>query len=277
MRCDLHMHSRCSDGTLEAEELVDALHHEGVSVFALTDHDTLAGLPRAGARARELGMTLIPGVELSTRSAELELHILGYGFDVEHPSLLRALAAQREAREGRIPRMVEKLSSLGLALTVEDVYREAHGAIPGRPHVARALVQKGYVRDLDEAFRRYLGDAGPAQIRKAVPDPQTAIRVIHEAGGKAVWAHPLARPIQRPGGFERMLRELKHAGLDGVEEVHPAQNDGARRRIRRLARELELRLTGGSDFHGAASPGIRPGRGRGHDDVPVQVVEALLA
>jgi predicted metal-dependent phosphoesterase TrpH len=276
MRCDLHMHSRCSDGTLEVENLVDAVHAAGVSVFALTDHDTLMGLPRAQARAQTLGIELIAGVEISTRIGPLELHILGYGFDPENEALKTALQGQREAREGRIPRIVERLQSLGLGVSVEDVYREAGDATPGRPHVARALIAKGYVRDTDEAFKRYLGDGGPAQIRKAVPDPKTAIGWLHAAGGKAVWAHPLARPIQRPGGFELLLRELASQGLDGVEEVHPAQDPGARRRIRKLARTLGLRLTGGSDFHGEATPGVALGVGRGHDEVPSSVVEALL-
>lgn len=276
MRCDLHMHSRCSDGSLEVESLVDAVHAAGVAVFALTDHDTLMGLERAGARASALGLKLIPGVEISTRLEALELHILGYGFDPANAELSAALAGQREAREGRIPRIVERLNQLGLALSVEDVYREAGGAVPGRPHVARALISKGHVRDTEEAFRVYLGDGGPAQIRKDVPAPKQAIAWIQAAGGKAVWAHPLARPIQRPGGFERLLRELRGHGLDGVEEVHPAHDLGARRRIRRLARELGLAVTGGSDFHGEASPGVSVGKGRGHDSVSAEVVEALL-
>jgi predicted metal-dependent phosphoesterase TrpH len=277
MRCDLHMHSRCSDGTLEVESLVEALHGAGVSVFSLTDHDTLAGLERAALAAQQHGMRAIPGVEISTRLGQLELHILGYGFDVRHAGLVSALAGQCAARVERIPRIVSKLVELGLALTVEDVYREAGDAAPGRPHVARALVRRGHVRDSDEAFRRYLGDAGPAQIRKSVPEPREAIAWLHAAGGKAVWAHPLARPIQRPGGFELLLRELKAAGLDGVEEIHPGQDAGARRRVRKLARELDLRLTGGSDFHGEASPGVSPGVGRGHDEVPLSVVDALFA
>jgi predicted metal-dependent phosphoesterase TrpH len=276
MRCDLHMHSRCSDGTLEVEALVEAVYAAGVTVFALTDHDTLEGLARAQVAATRRGLRLVSGVEISSRLDELELHILGYGFDVAHPGLLQALLGQREARRDRIPRIIEKLQGLGLAIEIEDVYREAGDATPGRPHVARALIARGYVRDMDEAFRRYLGDSGPAQIRKDVPTPGTAIAWIHAAGGKAVWAHPLARPIQRPGGFERLLRELKDAGLDGVEEVHPSQDPGARRRIRRLSRELGLKLTGGSDFHGEASPGVTLGAGRGHDLVPVSVVDELL-
>ena len=271
------MHSTVSDGSLPVEQLITAVHASGVGVFALTDHDSVDGLPVARELSRSLGLELINGVELSTRHDALELHILGYGFDPEHPLLIEKLIQQKAARHGRLPALVQRLNDLGVAISVEDVYRAAGDSNPGRPHVARALVQLGQVRDTDEAFRRYLGDAAPANVRKLVPSPAEAIGWIHAAGGKAVWAHPLARPIQRQGGFEALVRELALSGLDGLEEVHPAQDLGARRRIRQLARELGLRLTGGSDFHGEATPGVSIGSGRGRDSVDAQLVEALLS
>ena len=270
------MHSTVSDGSFSVGELVPRVKAAGVSVFALTDHDSVDGLPRAQEEARRLGLKLIHGVELSTRHEQIELHILGYGFDFEHPLLTEKLTQQKAARHGRLPALVKRLNELGLAIEVEDVYRAAGGANPGRPHVARALVALGHVRDTDEAFRRYLGDSRPANVRKSVPSPAEAMAWIHAAGGRAVWAHPLARPIQRPGGFEALLRELKAQGLDGIEEVHPAHDPGARRRIRQLARELELKLTGGSDFHGEATPGVSIGSGRGRDAVDAALAEALL-
>src|ERR1700712_2255336 len=274
MRCDLHMHSTVSDGSLPVEQLISAVHASGVGVFALTDHDSVDGLPVARALATTLGLCLINGVELSTRHENLELHILGYGFDPEHPLLIEKLTEQKAARHGRLPALVQKLNELGLAITLADVYRAAGDSNPGRPHVARALVALGHVRDTDDAFRRYLGDSAPANVRKLVPSPAEAIRWIHAAGGKAVWAHPLARAIQRPGGFEALTRELQAVGLDGLEEVHPAHDLGVRRRIRQLARELGLKLTGGSDFHGEATPGVSIGSGRGRDAVDARVVEA---
>ncbi len=277
MRCDLHMHSTVSDGSYPVPELVARVHDADVRVFALTDHDSVDGLPIAHEHARRLGLKLINGVELSTRLDQTELHILGYGFDFEHPELTERLTQQKAARHGRLPALVRRLNELGVAITVEDVYRAAGDATPGRPHVARALVALGHVRDGDEAFRRYLGDSAPANVRKTVPAPAEAIAWIHAAGGRAVWAHPLARPVQRPGGFEALLRELRAQGLDGVEEVHPGHDPGARRRIRRLARELELKLTGGSDFHGEATPGVSIGKGRAHDYVDAALVDALLA
>jgi predicted metal-dependent phosphoesterase TrpH len=276
MRCDLHMHSTVSDGSLPVRELVRAVHAAGVQVFALTDHDSVQGFAEAHDEARTLGLTLIPGMELSTRIDQHELHILGYGFDPAHRALLARLEEQRAARQGRIPSIVERLRALGLEITSEDVFKIAGDGAPGRPHVARALVQRGIVATMDEAFKRYLGDGGPGHVQKRVPVPAEAIAWIHAAGGKAVWAHPLARPLQRTGGFEQMLSELKAQGLDGVEEVHPAHTPEQRKRIRKIARQLELKLTGGSDFHGEATPGITIGSGRGHDSVPASVVDALL-
>jgi 3',5'-nucleoside bisphosphate phosphatase len=277
MRCDLHMHSTVSDGSLSVPDLVEAVHVAGVEVFALTDHDSVDGLAVARMQAARRGLTLINGVEISTRHELSELHILGYGFDVDHPLLTQKLAQQKAARHDRIPALVQKLNELGLAITVDDVYRVAGDANPGRPHVARALVALGQVRDTDEAFRRYLSDSAPANVRKLVPSPREAITWIHAAGGKAVWAHPLARPIQRQGGFEQLARDLKAAGLDGLEEVHPSQDLGVRRRIRQVSRELDLRLSGGSDFHGDATPGVTIGRGRGRDAIDAEIVDALLA
>ncbi len=271
------MHSTASDGSLPVRELVRAVHEAGVSAFALTDHDTLDGMEEAADEARRLGLVHVTGVEISTRIDQLELHILGYGFDVAHPALVTALEGQKAARHARIPKLVARLNELGAAIDVEDVVREAGRSNPGRPHVARALVTRGVCQSTEEAFQRFLGDHAPGNVRKLVPTPKEAIAWIHSAGGRAVWAHPLARPIQRPGGFELLMRELRAAGLDGIEEIHPSQDPGARKRIRRLARELELKLTGGSDFHGAASPGVRLGVGRGADRVELARLEALLS
>lgn len=275
MRADLHMHSTVSDGTLSVAELVEAVHAAGVDVFALTDHDCIDGMDEARSRARALGIRHVTGVEISTRIEGAELHILGYGFDPEHAGLKSALEQQREARQNRIPRIIERLNDMGVAITVEDVLRVSQAKAIGRPHVARALVELGVCVDTEDAFRRFLGDSAPAQVRKAVPGPAEAIRWIHEASGKAVWAHPLAKPLQRQGGVATLAAELKHAGLDGIEEVHPGQNPSERRRLRQIASELGLVLTGGSDFHGGTTPAVRLGVGRGNDAVSADVLDAL--
>ena len=271
------MHSTLSDGSLSVTELVTAVKASGVTAFALTDHDSVDGMADAADLARAHGLTHVTGVEISTRIDTLELHILGYGFDAENPVLCAALEGQKSARQARIPKLVKRLNDLGIELTVEDVLLAANGGNPGRPHVARALIARGICTDTDDAFRRFLGDSGPANVRKPVPAPRDAISWLHAAGGKAVWAHPLARPIHRQGGFDTLSRELRAVGLDGIEEIHPAQDSSARKRIRRIAAELDLKLTGGSDFHGAASPGVSLGKGRGADPVALSVLETLLS
>lgn len=271
------MHSTVSDGSLSVSELVSAVKASGVSAFALTDHDSVDGMAEAADLAKQCGLWHVTGVEISTRIEGLELHILGYGFDAEDPALLTVLESQKAARHQRIPKLVKRLNDLGVAITVEDVYRAAGISNPGRPHVARALVAAGICVDTEDAFRRFLGDSGPANVRKPVPGPADAIAWIHGAGGKAVWAHPLARPIHRQGGFDTLSRELREAGLDGIEEIHPSQDAATRKRVRRVAAELSLKLTGGSDFHGVSSPGVALGRGRGGDSVALSSLEALLS
>jgi predicted metal-dependent phosphoesterase TrpH len=277
MGCDLHLHSDRSDGSLPVRDLVREVARAGVTVFALTDHDTVDGLEEAREEAKLLGLRQLNGVEISTALEGLELHVLGYGFDPHYPLLSALFAAAKEQRSARMPRMIARLQRLGLAISLEEVTALAVGQAPGRPHLAQALVARGYARDINQAFRSFLRQGAPGWVPKTAPSPQEAIESIHAAGGKAVWAHPLTAAIQRPGGFDRLVRELRAGGLDGLEVVHPGQHPGARRRIRSVARELGLVLTGGSDFHGALTPGIAIGRGLGRDDVPSSWADRLLA
>lgn len=271
------MHSTHSDGTLSTHALVHAVHAAGVSAFSLTDHDTVAGIAEATSLAAALGLRTLPGIELSTELDGLSVHMLGYAFDPADAGLTEMLARLRHARHARIPRLVARLGELGAPITEAQVMAVAGEGNPGRPHVARALVDAGHCRDLREAFARYLGDGRPAHIRKPVPTPSQAIAAIRAAGGVPVWAHPLARPPARPGGVERLARELAADGLGGLEVIHPAHSPGARRKLRALCNELGLIETGGSDFHGTATPDITLGRGRGQDSVPVAAFEALQA
>ena len=275
--CDLHMHSVVSDGSLEVSVLVRQVAEAGVSAFSLTDHDSVDGLAEARREAEQVGLRFVSGVEISTEYDGVELHLLAYAFDETDPEFVQFLSALGSARRARVQTICDRLCALGIELSVEQVYRCCPHQTPGRPHVARALVEAGHCRDVEQAFVRYLGDGGVANVRKQVAPVAEAIRLVHAAGGKCVWAHPLARPVRRPGGFDRMLRELAAIGLDGVEQVHPAQNPSERRRISKAVRSLGLLWTGGSDFHGEATPGVRLGVGRGGDRVPVHVFESLLA
>lgn len=276
MGCDLHMHSTHSDGSLDVQTLVREVGEAGVEAFSLTDHDTVAGLPEARELARDLGLRMLDGIEISTQVDGLAVHVLGYGFDPAHAELRTMLRALGDARHSRIPLIVERLTELGAPITTDAVMAIAAGGSPGRPHVARALVEAGHCESIQDAFTHFLGDGKPAHIEKRMPTPSEAIRVLQSAGGRAVWAHPLARPIQRTGGVDQLAREMKRAGLSGLEVVHPSQSPVQRKRLRQLCRELSLLETGGSDYHGAHSPGIRPGVGRGHDEVPTAVFDALV-
>ena len=271
---DLHMHSSESDGILPVAELVRRVHAANISAFAITDHDTVSGLAEAHDVAESLGLRHVTGVEISTRWDTAELHILGYGFDPTHPALFEPLARQRVTRFQRVEAIVETLRQLGLDITVAQVLAVAGEAVPGRPHLARALVLHGHARNVDDAFRHFLSDGSRAFVRRPMPEPRDAIQWIHAAGGRAVWAHPAVRPVQCRGGIDNLARRLKGWGLDGLEEAHPAQHPGARRRIRRIARELDLLLTGGSDFHGASSTAYGALGSNGPDE---HTVDRLLA
>lgn len=273
--CDLHMHSTVSDGSMGVAELVEAVQAAGVTAFALTDHDSVRGWKQAREAAQRSGLRTLPGVEISTRADDLEHHILGYGFDPEHAGLCEMFEELQEQRRSRIPRLVSRLNELGVALELEAVERCAGDSNPGRPHVARALVEEGHCRDVQEAFDRYLGDGRPAHVRKATPSSAAAIAALHDAGGIAVWAHPCVRPIQRPGGLAQVVSELVAAGLDGLEVLHPAHGSTHKRRLRRLAREHGLITTGGSDFHGPRESDVRLGRGRDGEGIPVELFDAL--
>jgi predicted metal-dependent phosphoesterase TrpH len=249
---DLHMHSRASDGEWSPAKLVAAARREGLSAIALTDHDTISGLPEAEAAGQRHGIAVLAGVELSTWMG-FDLHILAYGFDPEDPGLSRLLGGSAKGRRARAERIVERLNELGFALRMEDVLAEAGEGVVGRPHVARALVASGQLGSVREAFDVYLGDGKPACIDKARIEPARAIEVVHAAGGVAVCAHPGTY-----GGPE-LLDPLVDAGLDGVEVLHSLHGSNSVQSFGGFADRRGLAKTGGSDFHGPRSHGLGVG------------------
>ncbi|MGW4997204.1 PHP domain-containing protein [Streptomyces hydrogenans] len=250
MRIDLHSHSTASDGTDTPAELVRNAAAAGLDVVALTDHDTTRGHAEAIAAAPE-GLTVVPGAELSCRLDGIGLHMLAYLFDPEEPALL----AERElVRDDRVPRaraMVEKLQLLGVPVTWEQVARIAGDGSVGRPHVAEALVELGVVPDVSGAFTtEWIADGGRAHVEKHELDPADAIRLVKAAGGVTVFAHPAA--VKRGQVVpESALAALAEAGLDGIEVDHMDHDEPTRARLRGLARELGLLVTGSSDYHGS--------------------------
>lgn len=264
---DLHLHSRCSDGLLTPTEAMEAAAAANVRHVALTDHDTFAGLEEAGRRARELGLELIPGVEISCNLPEGgERHVLAYGADPEHPGLRDGLARNRAERDRRVDRTLEALATAGVHLTREQIAATAEGASVGRPHVADALVRAGRVKSRQEAFDRWLGDGKIGHVPRMNIGVAEAIRLVHEAGGVTVLAHPGRRP--RPGVIEALLA----LGLDGLEVLHPANGPEDVKMLNALVERHGLLATGGSDNHGDAD-GMAALRAR---RVPARVAEALL-
>lgn len=242
---DLHMHSTASDGARHPADVVEAAAQAGLAAIALTDHDTLAGVDEARAAGERLGVRVIPGVELSAVEGKEELHLLGLHLSRPAP-IERELAAFREARLERAGRIVDRLNELGIPVALDDVLAQAAGGAVGRPHVARALVAGGWARDLRDAFDRLLGNGRPAYVEKRRLAVADAIRMIHDAGGIAVYAHPGA------GATRARLEALRAAGLDGVEVRHPSHSAEDIARIGALADHLALVPSGGSDWHGTA-------------------------
>ena len=245
VRIDLHLHSTASDGSLAPADVVRAAARAGLNVIALADHDTTAGVPAAMDAARD-AVRVIPALEVSTSDMGSELHILGYFVDPMHAALLEYTRSAALRREERVRAMLDRLAALGMDLSMDDVLAETPEGAPmlGRPHVARALVRRGHVGSLTEAFDRYLGDGRPAFVPMDLITPAHAIELIHMAGGLAVWAHP---PVE---GLEAEARRLAALGLDGIECFRPRVAPEDARRLRALATSLGLIASGGSDWHG---------------------------
>lgn len=273
-RIDLHLHTRYSDGSLTPAEVVDLAHQAGVTALAITDHDIVDGIPRAIEAATKLGIEVIPGVELSSRFNQQELHVLGYFFDWRDSTFRDHLAQQRRSRHVRNPQTIERLNALGLELSEEEVKAKAGSDSIGRPHVAQVLVDKGYVQDTREAFDRYLKEGAPAYVPRMLSDTRDVIAWIRNAGGVPVLAHPTWTRCQGEPLY-RLCACLKDAGLLGLEVFYSSHTRQQTSRYLELAKRLDLLVTGGSDFHGAANPGIQVGRGKGNLKVPDTLLEPL--
>jgi predicted metal-dependent phosphoesterase TrpH len=243
-RVDLQVHSTASDGAVAAREIPAVAAAVGLSAFALTDHDSVNGIPEAAASAHALGIRLVPGVELSAAHHDgREVHLLGLHIDIDGPiaSRLEAFRAQRAERAEMI---VRKLRTIGVPITFEDVAQQAGVGAFGRPHVARAMVAIGSAVDFFDAFDRYLGAGKPAYVAKPRLSARDAIALTHDAGGIAIWAHPGA------DGRRDMVESLVADGLDGLEVRHPGNTGDDVARLAALCAHFSLVPSGGSDWHG---------------------------
>ncbi|MDH7489575.1 MAG: PHP domain-containing protein [Anaerolineae bacterium] len=262
---DLHLHTSCSDGEYLPEEVVRRAADRGLRTIAIADHDTVAGVPHAVECARMVSLRVIPAVEISCELAEGEVHLLGYFVDCgDDSSLAQMLGRFRASRAERAHAMLDKLARLGMPLTWGEVEAFAGGESVGRPHVAQALVARGYVQSVAEAFDRYLSRNGPAYVPRFKLAPEQAIALIHDSGGVAVLAHPL--DVLDTVGW------LTAEGLDGLEAYYSLYTPDVSAQIAAIAQRHGLIVTGGSDFHG---PRVSPGIDIGSVDVPEEVVQAL--
>lgn len=259
---DLHCHSTASDGLVEPEQVVETARTVGLAAIALTDHDTVGGVERARAAGERLGVRVVAGTELSAHVGHEEIHLLGLHLD-DVGAIAGAMARFRDDRVSRAEQMVAKLVGLGITVTMDDVQREAAGGAVGRPHVARAVVAAGGARDVREAFDRFLGNGRPAYVDKPRLAAADAIRLVHEAGGVCVWAHP------GPDGRRDRVEPLVAAGLDGLEVLHPRHGAEDEARLGALVDHFGLVSSGGSDWHGTTD-GFRV---LGQMQVPATVME----
>ena len=247
MRTDLHSHTTASDGTLSPTALVTMAQQRGIGVLAVTDHDTVAGHAEAIAAGEALGVRVLRGIEVSALSDEgKEVHVLGYGVQPSDDATRIKIESLRDVREARAKSLLSKLSALGIAINFERVKAFAGDGMIGRPHVARAMVEAGVVRTVNQAFDEYLGEGKPGFVSHEGLTPQQALALIHRAHGAAVVAHPMLYK----GNLEGLLQDVIAAGLDGIEAFYPAHTPEQTQHFVRLAEKQGLIVTGGSDFHG---------------------------
>lgn len=248
MRIDLHSHTTASDGLCAPAELARLARDAGVDILAVTDHDTTEGIEDAAREGAKRGLRVIPGIEVSSRFEGREVHVLGLGVDPSHGPLQERLADMRGKRRERVTRICAALGELGVNLDPQDVLAEAKGKSVGRKHVARALLKRGRVPTIQAAFDRYLADGGPAHVPSSDLSPAEAAAMIHRAGGVPVLAHPHFFEDD-----DRVRRVLDTAPIRGIEAHHRFHRPRRYLAYVGLARERDLIVTGGSDFHGDES------------------------
>lgn len=271
---DLHTHSSYSDGTMRPATLIDHAKQAGLSVIALTDHDTMAGVPEAIARGLEQSVEVIPGIEVSSRHNDMFIHILGYGLQHDDPTLKNRLTKIQEARSDRNRRIISKLCKLGIKVTMADLKTYSKEGQTGRPHIACLLLDKKVVRTLDEAFSRYLRRGGRAYADRFRYDAETAINMIQEAGGLAILAHPVST-TPRLSGIRELVKTLQDMGLAGIEVYYPTHSPGLTRILKQVALENKMLITGGSDFHGDNKPDITLSTARKQLSIPYSLLTEM--
>jgi hypothetical protein len=273
-RLDLHLHTTHSDGSFTPTEVINLAWKAGVTALAITDHDITTGILEAAEAGQEHGIDVIPGIEISSTLGSSELHILGYFLDYQDIRLNEQLTLLRESRHRRNPKIIERLQAAGIDITYEEVRALAGTESVGRPHIARVLMEKGVVATAKEAFDLWLADGRPAYVPRELPAPSEAIQWIKAAKGLPVLAHPTWVKTTE-GTLTDLVRRLKAEGLAGVEVHYSTHTPRQTREYLALAKQLDLLVTGGSDFHGITKPDIDVGIGKGSLHVPDSLLDKL--
>lgn len=273
-KVDLHVHSTKSDGSFTPCELVDYAIEKGLSAFALTDHDTTEGLDEALEYAKKLPVEVIPGVELSTEYMGRDIHIVGIDIDHHSPAFQKHLEEFQEARSLRNVKMCRNLQEAGIDITYEKLIEEFPDSVITRSHYAKYLLKHGYIKNLKEAFDRYIGDHCKYFVPREKITPTQAVELILSAGGIPILAHPVLYHMTK-GQLKDLVSQLKKAGLIGIEAIYSTYAPSDERDIRNLAAQFGLCISGGSDFHGTAKPGLDLAVGYGKLFIPADVLTGL--
>lgn len=278
---DLHVHSTASDGTMTPSEVVDHAIEVGLSAFALTDHDTISGIAEAKQRAawqtaHGHAIEVYSGVEISAAYQTKEIHILGLCIEETNEILERTLTAAKESRVCRNEKMIEKFQAIGIPLTLQELIEEAPDSVLTRGHFARALVKRGIIGSIQEAFEKYIGDTEPCYVPREYMAPEHAIHLIKKAGGVPVLAHPLRYHLSHDELYT-MTEHLTALGIQGIEVYYSSNRGLDEADVKALANHFGLIATGGSDFHGSIKPAIELGSGKGNLKIPYSVLENVLA
>lgn len=277
-KIDLHVHSTFSDGTCTPAELLSLAEQAGLSYMALTDHDTVAGIPIIQEAARLSSVRIIPGVELSSankKGKKQDIHILGLNIDINSQKFAEHLQKFQDDRLQRNRKMCEKLTAAGYDISIDALIEAYPDAILTRCHVARFLADKGYTTDIKEAFDTLIGSGCPFYVPRFKITPAQAVTLIKQAGGCAILAHPLLYELTHEELCE-LIEQLKQYELDGIEAIYSCNKDRDEAYVRSLAERYDLAISGGSDFHGSNKPDIHLGTGRGNLSIPEELLSGLL-
>lgn len=268
---DLHVHSNKSDGSISPSDLISEARKKGLTAFALTDHDTVEGIEEAIKAAENADVRVIPGIELSTEYEGKDIHIVGLFIDKEQPAFRKKIQEFVDSRILRNQKMCQKLTEAGCPLTYEELVGEFPDSVITRAHYAQILLKKGYTKSLKEAFERYIGDRGPCFVPREKITPEDGIKLILSAKGIPVLAHPLLYKMGEER-LQKLIDRLKNAGLQALEAIYSTYTPSEEKQMCELAKRNGLLISGGSDFHGNAKPGLEIGTGYGKLYVPEEIL-----